>query len=160
MKIRCANSGCRKYQDKESSLPFGRMQFVCSQDCRGELIAFLNNKAQDRSKKRKDIPAKIRLQVTERDGQRCRFCGGTNRLHAHHILYRSEGAGHNERNLVTLCEADHSRVHSRKRYWQPILLELIEIQYNQGLYLMVPQVEDLVLRRTEERSATAAMKAV
>lgn len=53
----------------------------------------------------------VRERVLERDGRRCRRCGSHDRLHVHHLV-AVRIAPHLrlvESNLVTLCEACHSR---------------------------------------------------
>lgn len=60
---------------------------------------------------------------------RCRFCGTTQDLHVHHIVYRSGGGGDEATNLITLCLRHHALVHSDKRRWQPVLQAYIEIFY-------------------------------
>lgn len=58
--------------------------------------------------KRQPIPRKLRHQVFQRDGYRCRECGATNkqtRLHVDHIKPVSKGGTNDLSNLQTLCEA-------------------------------------------------------
>jgi hypothetical protein len=62
-------------------------------------------------------------------------------LHVHHIVYRSEGGTHAERNLITLCDVHHDLMHSRKWWWQPVLQELICLHYDSGQFLTVTEVE-------------------
>lgn len=71
-------------------------------------------------------------------------------LAVHHIAYRSEGGEHLEVNLITLCLSCHDRVHSDKRKWKPILVELLRLQYEEDLFFTVPQVE----RRMDSNSPT------
>ena len=47
----------------------------------------------------------------ERDGYRCRQCGGTDRLQAHHITPISMGGTHDLGNLITLCHGCHQARH-------------------------------------------------
>lgn len=84
------------------------------------------------------IPAHLRRAVDERDGGFCRMCGkflGERRA-IHHIYFGGDVQGmggrrhHDLDNLVSLCwlpgDADcHQRAHSRKGFWQPLLLEVI-----------------------------------
>lgn len=58
--------------------------------------------------KRQPIPRKLRHQVFQRDGYRCRECGATNkqtRLHVDHIKPVAKGGTNDLNNLQTLCEA-------------------------------------------------------
>ena len=56
---------------------------------------------------RQHIPRKLRHQVFQRDGYRCRECGATNkqtRLHVDHIKPVAKGGTNDLNNLQTLCE--------------------------------------------------------
>ena len=56
---------------------------------------------------RQSIPRKLRHQVFQRDGYRCRECGATNkqtRLHVDHIKPVAKGGTNDLNNLQTLCE--------------------------------------------------------
>ena len=61
----------------------------------------------------------------------CVLCGGTNLLQAHHIRYRSERKDliNELTNMLMLCINCHNKVHSNKKYWQPILLEIAKEIY-------------------------------
>lgn len=78
------------------------------------------------SKKRVFVSKKTYNQVFEEFCGRCAFCCTTNNLHYHHIYYRSERKDliDEPSNGIMLCEECHRLVHSNKRKWQPILLEL------------------------------------
>ena len=52
--------------------------------------------------------------VHQRDKWKCRCCGKRENLHAHHILYRSQGGLDETRNLITLCFTCHDKVHTHK----------------------------------------------
>lgn len=50
--------------------------------------------------------------VLHRDNYTCQCCGKKNcRLEVHHIIFRSNGGSDDERNLITLCEDCHKKVH-------------------------------------------------
>ena len=53
----------------------------------------------------------IRSRARKRDGNACRECGATGRLHVHHIHPVSQGGTHLDDNLVTLCVDCHRRQH-------------------------------------------------
>ena len=61
----------------------------------------------------KDIPAKIRQQVHERDGHICQRCGQYGN-HLHHIEQAPMGGrrDHSISNIITLCQDCHIWVHS------------------------------------------------
>jgi len=59
----------------------------------------------------------------------CQMCGSNQMLAIHHIIY---GKLHGSRddltykgNLIRLCNKCHNLVHSNKKKYQPILLEII-----------------------------------
>lgn len=64
--------------------------------------------------------------VIERDKYCCRLCGSTNWIQLHHILYRSQRKDliNAINNCIMLCDDCHKLVHSNKKRWQPILLEM------------------------------------
>ena len=78
------------------------------------------------SKKRVFVSKKIYNQVFEECNGRCAFCHTTNNLHYHHIYYRSERKDliDDPSNGIMLCEEHHRLVHSNKREYQPILLDI------------------------------------
>ena len=54
----------------------------------------------------------------------CQLCGSTYCLHIHHIYYRSQLGLTIPKNLIRLCIKCHQMVHSNKKKYQPMLLEL------------------------------------
>lgn len=83
------------------------------------------------------IPDDVRRAVDERDHQCCRVCGKWlgDRRALHHVIYGGDARGmggrrvHNVDEIVTVCwlpgDGDcHALVHSNKRLWQPVLLEV------------------------------------
>ena len=56
---------------------------------------------------------KLRQQVLHRDGWRCQFCGTMSNLEVHHKQFRSHSGADSEENLITLCNACHTREHRR-----------------------------------------------
>ena len=61
----------------------------------------------------------------------CELCGRTDMLHIHHVFYRSQLGLTTEKNLIRLCIYCHNKVHSNKKKYQPMLLE---IQYKKYGY--------------------------
>jgi 5-methylcytosine-specific restriction endonuclease McrA len=55
----------------------------------------------------------LRQQILRRDGWRCQICGTMANLEVHHKEFRSRSGEDSEENLITLCAACHTRVHSR-----------------------------------------------
>ena len=64
--------------------------------------------------------------VIKRDNYSCRLCGSTNWIQLHHIYYRSQRKDliNDIENCIMLCDDCHRLVHSNKKKWQPILLEM------------------------------------
>ena len=56
--------------------------------------------------------AKLRNEVLQRDGWRCQWCGAMSNLEVHHQQFRSRCGDDAEQNLITLCVACHTGVHS------------------------------------------------
>lgn len=58
------------------------------------------------------LPESLRKQVIERDRQRCRWCGATNRgIDLHHVEYRRGTSYDVVDNLICLCRLHHGFVH-------------------------------------------------
>ena len=55
--------------------------------------------------------AALRLQVLQRDGWRCQFCGSMSNLEVHHQEFRSQLGSDTEDNLITLCATCHHSTH-------------------------------------------------
>jgi 5-methylcytosine-specific restriction endonuclease McrA len=116
---RCA--GCREYK---RGVPYRRLGLgsVCSEQC---LRAVATRKSTKAPAPPPDVPENVRAAVLARDRKRCRFCGTTEGLHEHHVIYRSQGGPHEAANLITLCASHHALVHTDKGRWQPVLLAYI-----------------------------------
>lgn len=85
------------------------------------------------------IPADVRRAVDARDNATCRVCGKFlgDRRALHHVIYGGDDRGmggrrvHSPAEIVTVCwlpgDGDcHQMVHSAKRTWQPLLLEVAQ----------------------------------
>lgn len=77
------------------------------------------------SKKRVCVSKDTYNVVLERDRGCCRLCGNKN-IQLHHIVYRSESKAliNVPNNCIMLCEKCHRLVHSNKKKYQPLLLEI------------------------------------
>ena len=80
------------------------------------------------SKKRVCVSKKTYDEVYKRDNECCRFplCGKKN-IELHHIYYRSERKDliDEPSNCIMLCSEHHKLVHSNKKKYQPMLLEIM-----------------------------------
>lgn len=144
MKVRCL--ACREYVDKEEAHSRNGLSFVCSPECETEL-RFRPKKGSKNSinKTRADgpnreIPQATRKAVFKRDANRCQWCGGNRWLQLHHIIYRSQGGGHEAHNLITLCNEHHAMAHSDKGRYMPLLLGLIWRRYVDDKSCFLPQL--------------------
>lgn len=79
------------------------------------------------SKNKIKVSHETYMKVYERDGGVCQFCGTNQDIHAHHILYRSQRKDliDEPTNLILLCEEHHRLVHSNKKKYQPMILEMM-----------------------------------
>lgn len=156
-KVRCA--GCDEYKPKGDMLMVGSYR-VCSQRCIQLIINAQRERAITRKliaikakakyerrvanrampRRRPSLPTGIRRRVKTRDGFRCRWCGRTELLEVHHVLYVSQGGPDFDSNLITLCLRHHQEAHSDKGRWQPVLLCLLWRHYIDGIYSTVPEV--------------------
>ena len=55
----------------------------------------------------------------------CAFCGNP-LIEMHHIRYGACGRKTYLGNVIPLCSDHHKEVHSNKKKWQPILIEMID----------------------------------
>ena len=79
----------------------------------------------------------IRKAVYRRDGYQCAVCGDPRRLQVHHIQKRSQGGGHEQMNLITLCEKCHALAHGINLADIPFTKEDVEqciVEYMSDLY--------------------------
>lgn len=79
------------------------------------------------SKKRIFVSKATYDKVFARDEGKCAFCGTTQNLNYHHILYRSQRKDLIDvpSNGILLCQECHSIAHSNKKKYQLILLDII-----------------------------------
>lgn len=58
---------------------------------------------------------------------RCAICGSTN-IHLHHIRYGGLYGGRKTYlgNVIPLCERHHREVHTNKKKYMPMLIEMID----------------------------------
>ena len=62
----------------------------------------------------------------ELDGDKCRVCGSTNMISAHHIVNKSLGGDDKLSNLITLCFTCHRKVHDGGLDFRDFLITLEE----------------------------------
>lgn len=78
------------------------------------------------SKKRVFVSKKTYNLVLEESENKCQLCCKYKPIQLHHIYYRSERKDliDDPSNCIMLCDECHRLVHSNKRKYQPILLEI------------------------------------
>ncbi len=144
MKLRC--TVCRTYVEKDEAIRVGVVSF-CSEACQGAARQIRKKQGAARTttqgrRRERGVPEGLRAEVVAADGGRCRYCGGTSFLHAHHALYRSEGGKHVRENLIMLCDEHHALVHSDKKRFQPLVLRVImERELSGDMLLTIPMLE-------------------
>lgn len=69
---------------------------------------------------------KIVYQTISEEEPYCQICGQTYNLHRHHIRYGACGRKTYFGNVIVLCETCHRMVHSNKKKWQPVLIEMAD----------------------------------
>lgn len=81
-------------------------------------------------KKKLSSQSEWRKQIIQRDGKRCKLCGSTYWLEAHHIIYKSQGGERtNPLNGIMLCKVCHLDVHAGKIKFSQKDLHYKQIQY-------------------------------
>ena len=77
--------------------------------------------------KPKDISKENREEIKKLFKGCCGLCGKQGQ-ETHHIYYRSEAPDRIDDldNLFLLCLECHKKVHSNKKYWQPMLIKIRE----------------------------------
>lgn len=146
MKVfRC--SGCRQRFPVDEVFTTVGLSRVCSVACATTVRERQRPSSPPAARKRgpkgeraNDVPMEVRAAVILRDRARCRFCGEPS-LSLHHIIYRSQGGQHVERNLICLCTEHHDLMHSSKPTWQPILQEVVRILHDERRSVTIPEVQ-------------------
>ena len=64
----------------------------------------------------KETPEWLRRKVLARDRHQCKACGGSERLHVHHIVFRSQGGLTREENLTSACVSCHGLIHEGRLF--------------------------------------------
>jgi len=60
---------------------------------------------------------KTRIQIVNRDNNRCVICGKNPRkIHIHHINYNKQD--NSNKNLISLCDSCHGKTNGRRKYWE------------------------------------------
>ena len=106
---------------------------------------------------RQHIPRKLRHQVFQRDGYRCRECGATNKettLHIDHIKPVSKGGTNDIDNLQTLCETCNLAKYTDEWVGGKTNIELINKEMdNIGIELENITNQIALAKTNEERTA-------
>lgn len=84
------------------------------------------------SKKKIKVSHETYMKVYNRDNGICQMCGSNQNLNLHHILYRSQRRDliDEPTNCIMLCSDCHRLVHSNKKKYQPMLLEMMGVKNN------------------------------
>lgn len=68
----------------------------------------------DEKREAEQIRRAVYAAVDARDQRRCRCCGRREKLHHHHLTFRSKGGQDTTQNLVTLDALCHALLHARQ----------------------------------------------
>ena len=68
----------------------------------------------DRQRERETRQKAVAFAVSERDKWLCRCCGRSEKLHHHHLTYRSRGGPDSTENELLLCQYCHALIHARQ----------------------------------------------
>lgn len=148
-RTRCTN--CKSYFDREEAFYTGQgnMQRICSEGCFNEWMEGRRRAARKPAKRARThptpkLPIAQRMAIRQRDVT-CRWCGRPGQ-EVHHIRYRSEGGSDERSNLVLLCQRCHTRAHSSKAAFQPLLLAYVWLREAEGRNVTIPDVGRLLSR--------------
>ena len=100
-----------------------------------------HQRLQDQELDRK-TPPWLRARVLHRDGLKCRNCGNTHQLHAHHIRYRGKHGPTKASNLITLCKWCHAMVHDNLLFLHGKKASRITFWDSRGRQLNAPSSVD------------------
>lgn len=130
----CKNLLKRQKQTKTVLFCKNKQGYIISlENCKNcsDFIVKRNSTIRKVSNKKICVSQKTYDKVLKRD-KCCQLCGNILNLQLHHIVYRSENRIliDDPNNCIMLCEKHHRLVHSNKKYWQPILKEVIKNEYN------------------------------
>lgn len=68
----------------------------------------------DQKREQEQQRRSVYAQVDARDGRACRCCGRREKLHHHHLTFRSRGGGDETSNVALLCQFCHALLHARQ----------------------------------------------
>lgn len=126
-------SQCQECVNKEYRVPV-KEKTLKSNSHQIRKSPVIKKKSPVKSKKRITVSKEIYDAVIQRDNYCCRLIGNSQCegwLELHHIRYRSERKDliNDIDNCIMLCAKHHKLVHSNKKYWQPILIDMNKKNY-------------------------------
>lgn len=68
----------------------------------------------DLKRDRESVRRSVYAAVDARDERACRCCGRREKLHHHHLTFRSKGGGDCVENVLLLCVLCHALLHARQ----------------------------------------------
>lgn len=139
MKVKCSN--CKEYIYREEALRFGLVSF-CSEECRREASQRKAKRARAKASASPKPSPETRKLVSTLDRGRCRFCGKLYPDHIHHVIYRSEGGGHEVDNLLSLHMKCHGIVHGSKKTFQPLALQVLSMRDSEISYTTIMELQN------------------
>ena len=129
-------NGCYGCVDKENKIQYQKNKNISKNIIKPlEKHYSENTKIPKKVTRKKAVSDSTYQKVLARDNYKCRLCGNDNRyeLVLHHIYYRSQRRDLIDEpdNCIMLCgnfskNKCHMKVHSNKKKYQPILLEIVK----------------------------------
>lgn len=123
----CHDCGVQLERGTNESMATYRRRKSCSVECRKRLIGRPHMQTTVRcSGYGLEWTARLRRQIRQRDGNRCRICGQKRSIRAlpvHHIDYDKQHC--HPSNLITLCDPCHIKTNFNRPYWQRLLTAMM-----------------------------------
>ena len=95
---------------------------------------------------KKQVRAKFRQSVFDRDGHKCKICGRVDNLDAHHIINRNHmpNGGYVPTNGITLCDICHPLAEEAWDYYQKSqIMENLVRYYPYSLFGLIGSSQEM-----------------
>lgn len=83
---------------------------------------------------------KLKEQIREKYDRRCFLCNkpekynGNRRLSIHHVDYnKNQGCNEHKWRLIPLCGSCHSKTNGKRKYWENLILDVLQFAWNDEL---------------------------
>ena len=125
-------AGCQK--DLTGKIDYYRSKTFCgSEECKKEIDSRRSASNRKKKEKRKQsgnsyrgVNSNVRRKIVMRDEGKCALCDSEVDVQVHHIIPSSEDGKDNFRNLICLCDKDHTKVHRNLEKYTDRLSEIAD----------------------------------